>query len=289
MFTHLQGIRSLGRIAVAGLIGSVGLTSVTLFAFPPTPFHRVVGMVRDEMGDPLNMTNAVVMMETQTGVQIKTRVVPNLAPGRNYALSVPMDAGVTSDNYKAGVVRTAASFRMKVQIGGVTYLPLETAINTASLGKPAKTTTLNLTLGEDTDGDGLPDAWERAVLAMMGKDGTIRDIRPNDDSDGDGISNLKEYLAGTYAFDPADGFKLDVVGKVEDRMVLEFLAIPGRRYAFQGSSDMQSWKAVGFRLVTDPSNATPRGEFVATRTQLLRIEIVSDASNPASLFKATVQ
>ena len=285
----LQAVRSRGRTILTGLIGMIGLTTASLHAFPPTPYHRVMGMVRNEMGDPLNMTNAVVLMETQTGTQVKTRVVPNLGPGRNYVLNVPMDAGVTSDNYKVGAVRAAAPFRMKVQIGGVTYLPLETAINTAALGKPAKTTTMDLTLGEDVDGDGLPDAWERALLAMMGMDGTIRDIRPNDDTDGDGISNLKEYLAGTFAFDPADGFKLDVVGKVEDRMVLEFLAIPGRRYALQGSADMQVWKPVGFRLEADPSNATPRGEYVATRTQLVRVEIVSDGSNPTSFFKATVQ
>ena len=30
------------------------------------------------------------------------------------------------------------------------------------LGKPSETTRLDLTLGEDSDGDGLPDAWERA-------------------------------------------------------------------------------------------------------------------------------
>ena len=38
--------------------------------------------------------------------------------------------------------------------------------------------------------------------------GTLANIRPGDDLDGDGISNYNEYLTGTYAFDPTDGFFL---------------------------------------------------------------------------------
>ena len=274
---------------LAPRLGLLGLLTTAALAFPPAPFHRVTGMVRNEMGDPLNMTNAVVLMETQTGVRVKTSVVPNLGPGRNYALSVPMDAGVTPDNYKATALRTMASFRMKVVIGGVTYLPLETAVNTASLGRPAAVTTLDLTLGEDSDGDGLPDAWERALLEMLGRGGTLRDIRPGDDSDGDGISNLNEYRAGTYAFDPQDGFRLDVVGTRDERMVLEFLAIPGRRYEFVSGGDLTSWKPIRFRLPTDPADSANRTEWMATKTQLIRVEAIPSGEEGQAFFKAVVR
>lgn len=49
----------------------------------------------------------------------------------------------------------------------------------------------------DTDADGLPDAWEQAILDFLGDETlTIADIDPQGDVDGDGISNLDEYLAG---------------------------------------------------------------------------------------------
>ncbi len=42
----------------------------------------------------------------------------------------------------------------------------------------------------DTDNNGLPDSWERTYFGGLGQD-------PNADSDGDGVSNLQEYLDGT--------------------------------------------------------------------------------------------
>jgi hypothetical protein len=263
--------------------------AVAAVAFPPTPPHRVRGMLRNEMGDPLNNTNAVVLLETLNGVRVKSAVVPNLGPGRNYSVSVPMDAGATADNYKATALRAATSYRMKVQIGAVTYLPLETAVNTATLGGPTQVTQMDLTLGEDSDGDGLPDAWERALLASLGRNGNVRDVRPGDDDDGDGINNLNEYRAGTYAFDKEDGFRLDVVEKGAEKLLMKFLAIPGRRYALSYSEDLKAWKGTGFRLSTDAAGSGLRGDFVATRTTLLRVEVPTTGVPEGAFFRATVQ
>jgi len=277
--------RLLASLASAGALG----LAVAAVAFPPTPPHRVRGMLRNEMGDPLNNTNAVVLLETLNGVRVKSQVVPNLGPGRNYSVSVPMDAGATADNYKATALRAATSYRMKVQVGAVTYLPLETAINTASLGGPTQVTQMDLTLGEDSDGDGLPDAWERALLASMGRNGNLRDVRPGGDDDGDGISNLNEYRAGTYAFDKEDGFRLDVVEKGAEKLAMTFLAIPGRRYALSYSEDLKAWKGTGFRLSTDGAGSGLRGDFVATRTTLLRVEVPTTGVPEGAFFRATVQ
>jgi hypothetical protein len=49
--------------------------------------------------------------------------------------------------------------------------------------------------GVDTDGNGLPDAWEYTYFGHKGLD-------PNADSDGDGESNLSEYRSGTNPADP---------------------------------------------------------------------------------------
>lgn len=277
----------LSAAAVAAM--ALALGNFPLLAFPPAPMHRVVGMVRTEMGDPLNLTNAVVVLETLSGIQAKTKVTPNIGPGRNYVLNVPMDAGITHDNYRAGALRSAASYRMKVQVGGVTFLPLETRVVPATLGRPAQSTRMDLTLGEDLDGDGIPDAWERALLAMLGSSKSIREVQPDDDSDGDGISNLNEYRAGTYPFDPSDGFELKVVQKTADRLSMEFLAIAGRRYAVRYSTDLAAWSGAGFRFSTDAAGSPLRQDFTATRTQLLRIDVPSDGVPGNAFFRATVQ
>lgn len=272
-------------LAVLGIMAT-GLA----IAFPPAPNHTFYGVVRDEMGDPIVVTNAVVTLETITGVQVKTTVTPNLAPGMNYRLSVPMDSGLTSDNYKPTALRPTVSFTIKVKIGTVTYLPLELHGSYANLGKPAQRTHLDLTLGEDSDGDGLPDAWERALIDMLGGGLTLADIRPGDDSDHDGMTNLQEYLAGTYAFDPEDGFRLAVAGQQNGHPLLEFLAIRGRTYTLLASSNLTAWAAVPFRVEADGTNAPLRESYAATDVSLLRVEaVVPQEKSSVMVFKAQVQ
>lgn len=54
----------------------------------------------------------------------------------------------------------------------------------------SRTARITVTSANDTDGDGLPDDWERAMFGNLDRDGT-------GDFDGDGISDLQEYLDGT--------------------------------------------------------------------------------------------
>ena len=50
--------------------------------------------------------------------------------------------------------------------------------------------------GEDGDGDGLPDWWER-MNGAAGEGGDLADMAPEDDDDHDGLDNLAEYAAHT--------------------------------------------------------------------------------------------
>jgi hypothetical protein len=242
-------------------------------------------MVRDEMGEPLVVTNAEVVLETITGIQIQTTVVPGLGAGMNYRLQVPMDAGLTPDNYKPTAMRPSVSFRMKVLIGGTTYLPIETRANYTNLGKPAESTRLDLTLGEDSDGDGLPDAWERALAYMLGGGLSLADIKPGADSDGDGLGNLQEYIAGTYAFDPQDGFRLSIAGMTNGRPLLEFMAIRGRTYVLLGSADLQTWTRIQFRIADGSPTAPLLSAYSAADVRILRIEADVPAGLPVQVFK----
>jgi hypothetical protein len=261
-------------------------------AYPPAPHHLIYGIVRDEMGDPIDVSKAEIILETATGVTLRTAIVPNLRPGVNYELSVPMDAGLTGDSYKPTALKPMVSFRMKVKIGTVTYLPMEMAGGYSKLGQPALQTRIDLTLGEDSDGDGLPDDWERMLLALSaGRLKDLSDVRPDDDFDGDGLGNLQEYLLGTYAFDPQSGFRVDIVGFSAGQPVLEFMVIRGRNYTVHVSSDLQTWQPVEFRLTDVDSEAVSRSSYSATDTRMMRVQAGHTAAPGGQpvFFKAQVR
>ena len=292
----LPAINSAAKPALGGgrwLLASLFALSLcqSALAFPPAPNHTIYGLVRDELGDPIRVTNAVVTLETATGIQIKTTVVPNLGPGMNYRLSVPMDAGLTSDAYKPTALRPLVSFRMKVVIGSTTYLPIELHGSYLNLGKPAQKTHLDLTMGVDSVGDGLPDAWKQELIDMLGLNCGLQDIKPGDDADGDGMSNWAEYIAGTYAFDSTDNLRLYVAGMHEGNPLMDFLAIRGRTYTILSSTNLTSWSAVNFRLPLESPNGGSMGYYYASSVHRVRAEVTTPDSTPANLrvFKLLVQ
>ena len=271
--------------AAVGLVGL--LICGAGVAFPPAPHHTLYGMVRNQWGDPISIFPSDVYLETPSGSQLRTSLAGPLEPGVNYRLEVPMDSGTAPDLYLPTAMRPFFPYRLKVVIGQTTYLPIEMAGNFAQIGRPAESTRIDLTLGEDLDGDGLPDAWEQGLIALYG--GTLSSINPNDDSDGDGISNLNEYLAGTYAFDPADGFRLDLVGLNVGASVLEWMAIRGRTYTLQASSDLKTWSTVSFRIPAEGAQAALRQNYPATDVRTLRVEVPPQAGVTNRYFKALVQ
>jgi hypothetical protein len=182
---------------------------------------------------------------------------------------------------------------MKVTIGAVTYQPIELHGNYANLGKPAESTRMDLTLGEDSDGDGLPDTWEYLLIAMLGGNLTLNDISPEADSDGDGLSNLQEYIAGTYAFDRQDGVSLDIVGYRNGRPQLDFMAIRGRSYTILASSNLTpaAWSAVDFAMPAEPSGSTPLTRYAASDVRVVRAEAIIPTNQTPRIkfFKLQVQ
>lgn len=85
----------------------------------------------------------------------------------------------------------------------------------------------------DTDGDGLPDAWERLYF------GSINDPRatPDADPDGDGFSNLQEYLAGTNPLDPNSLLRLESANLSNGALALHFNAVAGHSYSVLWRTD----------------------------------------------------
>lgn len=268
------------------LIGSIG----TLLAFPPAPHHRFYGMVRNEYGHPIPSENSEIIFETSANKIIRAPIASNLPDGTNYRLDVPMDAGLNNKLHKPTAMRPEAPFRIRVRIDDTIYLPIEVATQAGSyMGRPGHRTLLNLTLGEDLDGDGLPDAWERSLLQRMNLN-DLSDVDPNADSDGDGLSNLEEYISGSYAYDDENGFKLEVAGFLEGLPLLEFRAIRGRTYTLHVSSDLQQWDPVPFKIPAEGEDARTLQKYKAqdVRPLQIRAELGPDHSGPV-YFQLMVQ
>lgn len=268
-----------------------GLAVTTALAFPPAPHHLIYGTVRDELGNPLTIPGAEVLLDANGAALVKGAIAASAEPGVNYRLAIPLDSGATADLYKPSALRPTVPFRIRVKIGNATYLPIEMTGAAHLLTRPGESSRVDLTLGVDSDGDGLPDAWERALIQMLGGNLGLGDIHPGDDSDADGLSNLDEYLAGTYAFDPADGFALAIQPSSGDRPVLEFTAIRGRSYAIFASETMNEWTPIAFTLPTDPAGAAGRENWRASETRLIRARVSASAEGEPSwrFFKLQVR
>lgn len=280
MITHLKSFPQSMRRVLWLAVGMATLLPVVLHAYPPAPPHTLFGTLRNEFGSMITRTDAMVIFQADNGVTIETRVIPGLATGINYEILIPMDAGIAPDLYRPNALRPQVPFQLKVIIDSQVYLPIEMSGSYHNLGKPAESTRLDLTLGLDSDGDGLPDAWQDMVAAMHGGGLSRADITASGDVDGDGMSNYDEYIAGTYAWDAMDYMSLQIVEKVGSRSVLEFLAIDGRTYFIEASVDLREWVQVGFRVPDLDPPGEQRASFLSPDVRFRRIEALSDPDKP---------
>ena len=254
-----------------------------LSAFPPALPHTIYGMARDEYGNPLR-TNATIVLTTSTGLSVTARVNPELEPGVNYRLVVPLDSGVKSDAYKTGALQATVPFRIRVTINNATYLPLEMVGDYSLLGQPGKRTRIDLTLGEDANGNGLPDAWERAMIAARGWNVTFGSLNGNSSPGGNGVTLLQEYVAGTYGFEDGNGLNLAIARVEAGTPVLEFLAVRGRRYTVVGSANLKTWSPVLFRPLLADADPDPISNYLSPDVRLLQVSVPAPITGAAPIF-----
>ncbi len=116
------------------------------------------------------------------------------------------------------------------------------------------TATLCATWGEDGNFDGLPDDWQRIYWPNL-----VTFPDRNEDSDGDGASNLAEFLAGTNPTRAASVLAASIE-KLGANVWLKWNSRPGSIYRIQYSADSPSWNDLGGpRFAPDTTDAITVG------------------------------
>jgi hypothetical protein len=120
----------------------------------------------------------------------------------------------------------------------------------------------------DSDGDGLPDAWEKLAGLDMANQSDAKL-----DSDGDGLSNDEEYQAGTNPNDVRDVLRIYSVEMDGGAVAISVLVVPGHSYVVERTTTIgQPWSEFSridnaetdlYRLA-DPMTATS-GAFYRVR------------------------
>ena len=129
----------------------------------------------------------------------------------------------------------------------------------------------------DSDGDGLPDYWEQQNrLDLHNPDG---EEGANGDKDGDGISNVLEFLEDLNPQDPGDGLQslCPIVSRNGATWQLLFRVIPNRRYQIETSTNFVFWSNSGPSFTVpaaDPSYRwTDPAPAAATRFYRVKISL----------------
>lgn len=116
------------------------------------------------------------------------------------------------------------------------YITPPTVTNT--LGTDLTIVTGNYTF-PDTNGNGISDPWETEFFGAI-PSGT--NAAPEIDSDGDGLSNFGEFLAGTSPTDDTSALRVEVPsGGANSPISVSWPTTANREYSLEISSDLLNW------------------------------------------------
>jgi hypothetical protein len=249
--------RAAGTNSIFGPLGPITGTNISIGT------RNAFAAVFDEHGALIDLSNNVG--QTNPAFTGEIFEFKPWALGRTEAVTpgelVPAGTAMTfeidlTDTLIAGYIQTAlADGRLRFTVtslhpaaqsgfGGAGAYPLW-YLRESLLGDPAKLEIEGTWVDStDSDGDGLPDDWERFHFASLDKGAS-------EDSDGDGDSNLREWQTGSAPNNAASVLRITGYRRGTGGAVFRFPMAPGRRYDVEESTDLVTW-GPGFGRMTYP-------------------------------------
>ena len=134
-------------------------------------------------------------------------------------------------------------------------------------------------MGADSDGDGIPDAWERLNF------GNLSTANGTSDRDGDGSTDLSEYGADTDPTDSSSNLRITDYstdpGGSPGR--IEWTSVASRLYRIQKRTDLNAgfgWSEIGLGLISPDPGPTSSRDFSdpASPQRYFRVEAIKPLS-----------
>jgi hypothetical protein len=159
-------------------------------------------------------------------------------PLANAPLSITLTTGASSlsttpnssDLSNQATIRTDAQGIAKVYLTFSTYKPESIQVRAISGTTATSLTVVVQPPATDSDGSSLPDLWQQTYFGHLGVD-------PSADSDGDGSTNLQEFLAGTDPTDASSGGTSDPDTSGDDQAKDAYIMLPEGMYVAQATSN----------------------------------------------------
>ncbi|HTS18944.1 MAG TPA: hypothetical protein VMP11_15330 [Verrucomicrobiae bacterium] len=233
-------IGSLGAMA-SGSVATVSVTVATSGQIIVTNLATAISSA----GDP-NLTNNTATLATSVQSSIPPLLTVTSPADGSYTTNSSITLagtclspfGVASVTVNGNGASTANSYsNWSAVIGGLAvgtntltvtatdqYIPPDVATNVVHI--------IYATGSYDGNGDGLPDAWQLQYFGCV----TCASAAPGNDADGDGMSNLEEFLAGTDPTNGAASFRItNIVDDGEDILITWTMGA-GRTNALQAAT-----------------------------------------------------
>ncbi|NKB24666.1 MAG: hypothetical protein GKR87_09900 [Kiritimatiellae bacterium] len=232
----------------------------------PEPGLEMYGVIRNNLGGAhVRMTSGTLTwtVTSSSGVPVTVQAdLKNINDQFSYLIQIPFETPLQGFLPDPNALKLTAQptiyNREQVRIDGALATiksPATTTFNFSELDR-GKMVRVDLEVAvslPDSDGDGLPDAWE---VIHFGSHAGL----PNADDDGDGVTNIDEFKAGTDPNDPESLFQfievelvlVQGVAGAQGRMI-RWSSMPDRTYAVLRSSNLMS----GFVPIVTGIDTTP--------------------------------